>query len=79
MATGTASYRGELIEVDFSAAGEVTDYGVDRSPTFIEWGGIEIETITICGVTVAEGDLPVELAQALYDLHEELEFETDDL
>jgi len=37
MARGTATHNGEEIEVAFSASGVLSDYGVDRSPTWIEW------------------------------------------
>ena len=49
MAYGTANHNGEEVEVAFSATGVVTDYGVDRSPTWIEWEDIKIEELTILG------------------------------
>ena len=49
MARGTAAHNGEEVEVAFSATGVVTDYGVDRSPTWIEWEDIKIEELTILG------------------------------
>ena len=52
MAYGTANHNGEEVEVAFSATGAVTDYGVDRSPTWIEWDNVTIDDLTIMGVAV---------------------------
>lgn len=78
MIQGSAYYRGNEVEVDFTATGEVSDYGVDRSPEFIEWGDFEVTLLTICGVTVKLEALPADLAEAIHDLHREVEFEADD-
>ena len=37
MVYGIANHNGEDVGVAFSATGVVTDYGVYRSPTWIEW------------------------------------------
>ena len=73
MAYGTANHNGEEVEVAFSATGVVTDYGVDRSPTWIEW-----DNVAILGVAVDVSKLPVELQQAIYALADDLEFEQED-
>lgn len=78
MIYGRATFTGEEVQVTFSATGELTDYGVPRSPRFIEWTGVQIEEVVICGVTVNPRDLPAELVQALHDLSEEVEIETAD-
>ena len=50
MAYGTANHNGEEVEVVFSATGHLTDYGVDRSPTWIEWDNVAINDLTILGL-----------------------------
>ena len=77
MAYGTANHNGEEVEVAFSATGAVTDYGVDRSPTWIEWDNVAINDLTILGVAVDVSKLPVELMQAIYALADDLEFEQE--
>ena len=78
MARGTANHNGEDVEVAFSATGVVTDYGVDRSPTWIEWDDVTISDLTILGVAVDMSKLPVELQEAIYALADDLEFEQED-
>ena len=81
MAYGIATYRGEEIDVDFSAAGERVDYGVPRSPRWTEWTNPKIEEVTILGVTLTpdeERALPPRLRDALLKLADEVEFETSD-
>ena len=78
MARGTANYNGEDVEVAFSATGVVTDYGVDRSPTWIEWDNVAINDLTILGVAVDVSKLPVDLQEAIYALADDLEFEQED-
>jgi len=78
MARGTANHNGEEMEVVFSAAGHLTDYGVDRSPTWIEWGNVAIDDLTILGVAVDVSKLPVDLQEAIYALADNLEFEQED-
>ena len=48
MARGIANHNGE--EVEFSATGFVADYGVDRSPTWIDWDNVSIGDLVILGV-----------------------------
>ena len=62
----------------FSATGHLTDYGVDRSPTWIEWDNVEIGDLTILGVAVDVSNLPVALQGAIYALADDLEFEQED-
>ena len=78
MARGTATHSGEAIEVAFSATGVLSDYGVDRSPTWIEWEDIEIEELTILGFKVDPKILPDELVEAIRELADELEFEAEE-
>jgi len=77
MAYGTANHNGEEVEVVFIATGVVTDYGVDRSPTWIEWDDVRIDDLTILGVAVDVSKLPVDLQEAIYALANNLEFEQD--
>ena len=78
MARGTANYNGEDVEVAFSATGHLTDYGVDRSPTWIEWDNVAIDDLTMLGVAVDVSKLPVDLQEAIYALADDLEFEQED-
>lgn len=78
MARGTATYSGEEVEVEFSTTGTLTDYGVDRSPTWIEWEDIEIEELTILGHNVDHLTLPDELVEAIRELADEVEFEAEE-
>ena len=77
MARGTANHNGEEVEAVFIATGVVTDYGVDRSPTWIEWDNVAIDDLTILGVAVDVSKLPVDLQEAIYALANNLEFEQD--
>ncbi len=78
MVRGIATYSGEEMEVAFIATGFVTDYGVDRSPTWIEWDNVTIDDLTILGVAVDVSKLPVDLQEAIYALADDLEFEQED-
>ena len=78
MAYGIANHNGEEVEVVFSATGVVTDYGVYRSPTWIEWDNVAINDLTILGVAVDVLKLPVDLQEAIYALADGLEFEQED-
>ena len=78
MAYGTANHNGEEVEVAFIATGVVTDYGVDRSPTWIEWDNEAVSDLTILGVEVDVSKLPVDLQEAIYALANNLEFEQED-
>lgn len=75
MATGTATHNGEELTVSFSATGQSADYGVDGSPTWIEWDDIEIEELTILGCQIDPDTLPDELVAAIRELARDLEFE----
>jgi len=78
MARGTATHNGEEIEVAFSATGVRSDYGVERSPTWIEWEDIEIEELTILGHKVDPKILPAELVEVIRELADDLEFEAEE-
>jgi len=78
MARGTANHNGEEVEVAFSATGHLTDYGADRSPTWIEWEDIEIEELTILGHKVDPKILSAELVETIRELADDLEFEQED-
>ena len=77
MVYGIANHNGEEVEVAFSATGVVTDYGVYRSPTWIEWDNVAIDDLTILGVAVDVLKLPVDLQEAIYALADDLEFEQE--
>ena len=77
MAYGTANHNGDEVEVVFISTGVVTDYGVDRSPTWIEWDDVRIDDLRILGVEVDVSKLPVDLQDAIYALANNLEFEQD--
>jgi hypothetical protein len=78
MPYGIANHNGEEVEVVFIATCVVTDYGVDRSPTWIEWDNVRIDDLTILGVAVDVSKLPVDLQEAIYALANNLEFEQED-
>ena len=78
MAYGTANHNGEEVEVLFTATGVVNDYGVPRSPTWIEWDDVRVDDLTILGVAVDVSKLPVDLQEAIYALADNLEFEQED-
>jgi hypothetical protein len=78
MTYGTANHNGEEVEVAFIATGVVTDYGVDRSPTWTEWDNVTVNDLTILGVAVDVSKLPVDLQEAIYALANNLEFEQED-
>jgi len=78
MTHGFATHNGEELEVVFSATGVLADYGVDRSPTWIEWEDIAIEELTILGHMVDPKILPAELVAAIRELADNLEFEAEE-
>lgn len=69
----TAKYSGEEIEVEYSCRLEKADYGVRGSTIWYE--DIEIDTLTILGVTVDPATLPKELVDSILELADYLEFE----
>lgn len=75
---GIATYRGEEIDVHFSAAGVKADYGVPGSPRWVEWENVEIESIEMFGFEIKPAALQPELVQELHALADGLEFEADD-
>ena len=77
MAYGIAKHNGAEVALAFIATGVVTEYGVDRSPTWIEWDNVEINDLTILGVAVDVSKLPVDLQEAIYALADDLEFEQE--
>lgn len=76
--TGRAYYSGDELYVTFTAVGELSDYGVPRSPTWTEWTDIEIESVEILGVMVSPDTLPISIQEAIMLLSEELEFTDGD-
>lgn len=78
MARGTATHNGEDLEVAFSASGQLTDYGVPGSPRWVEWEDIKIEELTILDHKVDPKVLPAELVEAIRELADDLEFETEE-
>lgn len=78
MARGTATYIGEELEVEFSATGILTDFGVPGSPRWTEWQDIEIEELTILSHKVDPKTLPAGLVEAIRELSAEVEFEAEE-
>jgi hypothetical protein len=78
MARGTATYSGEELEAQFSASGQLTDYGVPGSPVWSEWVDPQIEGLTILNVKVDPKTLPPELVDAILALAEEVTFEAEE-
>lgn len=75
--TVSATYRGEEIEVSFTAETERTDYGVPGSPVWdeIDPTTIRVSSIEILGVDVKLSTLPKELQDAILGLADGLEWE----
>lgn len=77
MTRAVASYRGEELEVQFSAAVEMVDYGVPRSPVWPEFTDPRVEAVTILGVDLPFDSLPEKLKNEIHALHTEVEFERE--
>lgn len=75
--TVSATYRGEEIEVSFTAETERTDYGVPGSPVWdeIDPTTIRVSSIEILGVDVKLSTLPEDLRDAIRGLADGLEWE----
>ena len=75
--TVSATYRGEEIEVSFTAETERTDYGVPGSPVYydIDMTSLEVLSIEILGCDVKLSTLPKELQDAILGLADGLEWE----
>lgn len=76
--TVSATYRGEEIEVSFTAETERTDYGVPGSPVWdeIDPASIRVSSIEILGVEVKHlAYLPKELQDAILGLADGLDWE----
>ena len=75
--TVAATYRGEEIEVSFTAETERTDYGVHGSPVWdeIDPASIRVASIEILGCDVKLSTLPKELQDAILGLADGLEGE----
>lgn len=74
-----AEWKGEEIEVSFTADAERNDYGVPRSPVWYDANPntIKIETLTILGTDVDPDTLYKafpKLADAIHALTEEVKF-----
>lgn len=76
--TVSATYRGEEIEVSFTAETERTDYGVPGSPVWdeIDPTTIRVSSIEILGVEVKHlAYLPKDLQDAILELADGLDWE----
>lgn len=75
--TASATYRGEEIEVSFTAETERTDFGVPGSPVYydIDMTSLEVLSIEILGCDVKLSTLPKELQDAILGLADGLEWE----
>jgi len=69
-----AKFETDYLEVFFSADGEVTDYGVQGSPTWVEATDVTLEGVLILGVELPLANIPQALRDAFYALSEEVEF-----
>ena len=77
----SATYRGEEIEVTFTATAQRDWIGDASVPNgtqeCIDIDNIEVDTVTILGVTVDYDKLPDDLQTAISVLSDEVEFEND--
>lgn len=75
--SASATYRGEEIEVSFTAETERTDFGVPGSPIYydIDMTSLEVLSIEILGCDVKLSTLPKELQDAILGLADGLEWE----
>lgn len=75
--TVSTTYRGEEIEVSFTADTERTDYGVPGSPVWdeIDPTTIRVSSIEILGCDVKLSTLPKDLQDAILGLADGLEWE----
>jgi hypothetical protein len=78
MTQGSATYEGEDITVVFGATGVKSDYGVDGSPTWIEWENFQIESLEVFGREIEVSTLSKELKDIVLNLTADLEFEPDE-
>jgi hypothetical protein len=78
--SGVGKFRSDMIEVDFRVEMERADYGVPGSPVWWEpiWDTLEVDTLSVLGVDVAIESLPKELREAILELADEVEWESDD-
>lgn len=75
MVIGTATYAGDELEVVFTATGELTDYGVQGSPTWVEWGTPTVESVTLLGQPIDFEALASDAQTAITELAAAAEFE----
>lgn len=77
MPTMTAKYDSGDVEVTFTAQTEKADYGVPGSPVWddILTDTIEVEDVTILGVSVPMKDMWPPLRRAIEELSDEVEWE----
>lgn len=75
--SASATYRGEEIEVSFTAETERTDFGVPGSPVYydIDMTSLEVLSIEILGCDVKLSTLPKDLQDAILGLADGLEWE----
>ena len=76
--TGRALYVCDELHVEFTARGELSDYGVPGSPVWTEWVDVEIAWVQILGHDVDINALPVPVQEAIRALADEVEFEPDE-
>ena len=76
--TGRATYLGDELHVEFSATGQLSDYGVPGSPVWTEWVDVEIDRLEILGHDVDINALPAPVQEAIRALADDLEFEPDE-
>lgn len=71
-----AEYKGEEMQVTFTAETVRTDYGVPGSPEWdeVDPDSVEVEHLTILGLDVKMDDLPGDLHDAIMALSDDLEF-----
>lgn len=74
MIIGTATYEGEELEIEFAATGDLYDYGVRGSPTWVEWDTPTVEKVTLLGQPIDFDALPGGARTAIMALAAEVEF-----
>lgn len=75
----TATHTGDEVQVEFTATGERVDYGVPNSPVWDEPlpETIEVYTLSIMGVDVELEELPKPLQEAIMDIADSCEFQSE--
>ena len=76
-ATITREIDGRDVTATIEATPELSDYGVDRSPTWIEFVDRRITELEIDGVIVPEAEWPDDIVQTMLDQDVEFTYEGD--